>query len=156
MVFAIHGHESAVLLKANFLLFVYGTHFWMLLILYPGLPWWLSGKQSACQCGCHPWVRKIPWKRKWHLTPVFLPGKSHGWGSLVDNGQWSCKTVRQNLVTKQQQFCISSSSLFLLYFWTHLVACVILVPCWTQALGSESPNHWTAREYPVLTNYNFV
>ena len=28
------------------------------------LPWWLSGKQSACQCRRHefdPWVRKIPW-----------------------------------------------------------------------------------------------
>ena len=23
------------------------------------------------------WVRKIPWKRKWQTTPVFLPGKSH-------------------------------------------------------------------------------
>ena len=23
-----------------------------------------------------PWVRKIPWKRKWQPTPVFLPGKS--------------------------------------------------------------------------------
>ena len=25
-----------------------------------------------------PWVRKIPWKRKWQLTPIFLPVKSHG------------------------------------------------------------------------------
>ena len=38
-------------------------------------------KESTCQCrrlkGCgfNPWVRKIPWSRKWHLTPVFLPGK---------------------------------------------------------------------------------
>ena len=29
-----------------------------------------------------PWVRKIPWRRKWHPTPVFLPGKSHGQRSL--------------------------------------------------------------------------
>ena len=26
----------------------------------------------------NPWVRKIPWRRKWQLTPVFLPRKSHG------------------------------------------------------------------------------
>ena len=26
----------------------------------------------------NPWVRKIPWRRKWQPTPVFLPGKSHG------------------------------------------------------------------------------
>ena len=25
-----------------------------------------------------PWVRKIPWRRKWQPTPVFLPGKFHG------------------------------------------------------------------------------
>ena len=47
------------------------------------LPRWLSGKESTCQCRRHqrctfdPWVRKIPWSRKWLPTPVFL-GKSHG------------------------------------------------------------------------------
>ena len=29
------------------------------------------------------WVRKIPWRRKWQPTPVFLPGESHGQRSLV-------------------------------------------------------------------------
>ena len=33
--------------------------------------------------GFDPWVRKIPWRRKWQPTPVFLPGESHGWRSLV-------------------------------------------------------------------------
>ena len=45
------------------------------------LPTCLSGKESACQCRrCrfNPWVRKIPWRRKWQPTPVFLPGESHG------------------------------------------------------------------------------
>ena len=47
-----------------------------------GLPRWLSGKESACQHTGRrehrfdPWVRKIPWRRKWGPTPVFLPGKS--------------------------------------------------------------------------------
>ena len=56
-----------------------------------GLPRWLSGKESACQCrrcGFHPWVRKIPWRRKWQLTPVFLPGKSHGQRSLAGCSPW--------------------------------------------------------------------
>ena len=51
-----------------------------------GFPWWLSGKESACQCnrcGFDPWVRKVPWRRKWQPTPVFLPGKSHGQRSLA-------------------------------------------------------------------------
>ena len=46
-----------------------------------GLPRWLNGKESPWQCrklGFNPWVRKIPWRRKWLTTPVFLPGKSHG------------------------------------------------------------------------------
>ena len=30
-----------------------------------------------------PWVRKIPWRRKWQPTPVFLLGKSHGERSLA-------------------------------------------------------------------------
>jgi len=48
-------------------------------------PWWLSGKEPACHCrGCgfNPWVGKIPWKRKWQPTPVFLTGKFHGQRSL--------------------------------------------------------------------------
>ena len=30
-----------------------------------------------------PWVRKIPWRKKWQFTPVFLPGEFHGQRSLV-------------------------------------------------------------------------
>ena len=40
-----------------------------------GLPWQLNGKESACQCRrsvFDPWVKKIPWTRKWQPTPVFL------------------------------------------------------------------------------------
>jgi len=55
------------------------------------LPRWLSGKESACQCRrcCFdPWVGKIPWRRKWQPTPVFLLGESHRQRSLVGNGPW--------------------------------------------------------------------
>ena len=37
------------------------------------------------------WVGKIPWRRKWQLTPVLLPGKSHGQKSLVGYGPWGRK-----------------------------------------------------------------
>ena len=33
--------------------------------------------------GLDPWVRKIPWRRKWQLIPVVLPGEYHGQRSLV-------------------------------------------------------------------------
>ena len=48
-----------------------------------------SGKELTCQCrrcrrhGFNPWVRKIPWRRKWQPTPIFLPGKFHKERSLV-------------------------------------------------------------------------
>ena len=35
------------------------------------------------ETGFNPWLGKIPWRRKWQPTPVFLPGESHGWRSLV-------------------------------------------------------------------------
>ena len=49
------------------------------------LPWWLSIKECAGQCrrrGFDPQVGKIPWRRKWHPTPVFLPGEFHGLRTL--------------------------------------------------------------------------
>ena len=45
-----------------------------------GLPQWLIGKESTCQCmrrGFHPKVGKIPWNRKWQPIPLFLLEKSH-------------------------------------------------------------------------------
>ena len=33
--------------------------------------------------GFDPWMGKIPWRRKWQPTPVFLPGESHGQRNLV-------------------------------------------------------------------------
>ena len=39
-----------------------------------------SGLRIPLQCrirGFDPWAGKVSWRRKWHPTPVFLPGKSH-------------------------------------------------------------------------------
>ena len=49
-----------------------------------------------------PWVRKIPWRRKWQLTPEFLPGKSHGQRSLASCSPQGHKGVGHDLATKQQ------------------------------------------------------
>ena len=40
-----------------------------------------------------PWVRKILWRREWQPTPVFLPGKSHGWKSTVGYSPWGRKEL---------------------------------------------------------------
>ena len=61
------------------------------------IPRWQNGKETACQCKrcrrhkrCRfdPWVEKIPWRRKWQPTPVFLPGESHGQRSLAGYSPW--------------------------------------------------------------------
>jgi len=56
---------------------------------FPGGP---DGKESACDVGersleTDPWVEKIPWRREWLPTPVFLPGEFQGQRSLA----WSSK-----------------------------------------------------------------
>ena len=38
-----------------------------------------------------PWVGKIPWRRKWLPTPVFLPREFHGQRSLASYSQWGRK-----------------------------------------------------------------
>ena len=62
-----------------------------------GFPGGASGKESAClcrrgkRCGFDPRVGKIPWRRTWEPTLVFLPGKSHGQRSLVGYSPQGCK-----------------------------------------------------------------
>ena len=41
----------------------------------------------------NPWVGKIPWRRKWQPTPVFLPGESHGQRSPAGYSPWDCKEL---------------------------------------------------------------
>ena len=51
-----------------------------------GSPGGSAGTESTCNAGApqfDSWVRKIPWRREWLPTPIFLPGKFHGWRSLV-------------------------------------------------------------------------
>ena len=60
-------------------------------------------KNLSLQCGrpkFYPWVGKIPWRRKWQLTPVFFSEKSHGQRSLVGYSLWGRKSWTCDLVTK--------------------------------------------------------
>ena len=41
--------------------------------------------------GFDPWVGKLPWRKKWKLTPVFLLRKPHGKRSLVGYSPWCCE-----------------------------------------------------------------
>ena len=74
-----------------------GQRSWLL--FEHSFPRWLSSKESACQCRRHrrcrfnPWVRKIPWRRKWQPTPVFLPGKFHRQRTLAGYSPWGLKVL---------------------------------------------------------------
>ena len=70
-----------------------------------------SGKEPACQCrrpkrlGFNPWVRKIPWRRAWQFTPIFMPGESHRCrGALwTVDGVTERWTKTEQLTNKQEQ-----------------------------------------------------
>ena len=84
--------------------------FWTSPLFHVGHPWWSDGKVCLqyWRPEFNPWVGKICWRRKWQPTPVFLPGKSHGWRSMVGYSPWGCK----KLATTEQL--------------THVVPCMVL------------------------------
>ena len=47
-----------------------------------------------------PWIRKIPWRRAWQRTPVFLLGESQGQRSLAGYSPWGCKESDMTEVTQ--------------------------------------------------------
>ena len=85
------------------------------------LPWWLSGKEFACQCRSHrkcgfdPCVGKVPWRRTWQHTPVFLPGKCHRQRSLVGYSPWGHK---ESVMTKVfEHKCVFTGTSLNIYYW---------------------------------------
>ena len=81
-----------------------------------------SGKEPTCQCkrhkthGFHPWIRKIPWRRAWQPTPVFLPGKFHGQRSLLESADPWPHGVTQRQTRLRQ---LSMAARYRLYTHTH-------------------------------------
>ena len=122
-------------LEEHVLNLLWSTYTWIFfqyieyLSFHFGLPGWLNDKESACQCRPHrlnPWVRKIPWSRKWQRTPIFLPGKSHGQRSLAGCSPWGSQRVGRNWVSTHTfsfyQFLSAGKSLCLITdhsMWDH-------------------------------------
>ena len=102
---------------------------------------WLSGKESTYQCRFDQGFGMICWRRKWPPTLVFLPGKSHGWRSLVgycprgrnelDTTEHICKHSREG------DLRASLHPWFRLDFW-------LLVLEWQElAFSPLRPTKWT-------------
>ena len=54
------------------------------------------------------WMGKIPWRRKWHPTPIFLSGESHGQRSLADYSPLGLQRVKHDWATDTLIFSIST------------------------------------------------
>ena len=71
---------------------------------------WFSEKEPACNAGAtgdldsNPWVGKIPWRRAWQPTPVFLHGESHGQRSLAGYSPSGCKESDTTEATEHAHF----------------------------------------------------
>ena len=63
----------------------------------------LTYKYRICKrCKFNPWVRKIPWRRAWQFTLVFLSGESHGQRSLAGCGPQGHKELDMTEVTENE------------------------------------------------------
>ena len=104
-----------------------------------GLPWWLRGQSVCLQCRrsrFDPWVGKIPWRRKWQPSPVFLPVKSHGQRMWVQSLAWE-NALEKGMATH-------SSILDWRIPWTE-------EPCGLQSMGSWKVGHdWAANTHKYI------
>ena len=61
------------------------------------------------------WVGKVPWRRKWQLTPVFLPEWSHGQRSLAGYSTWGLKELNGTKWLSMHMYCWVP----LLFLWNY-------------------------------------
>ena len=91
--------------------------------LHYGLPWWLSGKESAHS----PWVGKIPWRKAQQSSLEFLPGESHGQRSLEGYSPWGYKESDMTEVTEHAHM------LYIIYI--HIYIFYIYIYIYAQSKG---------------------
>ena len=84
----------------------YHLHIW-------GFPGSTSGKEPACQCRrSKRWsfnhrVMKMPWRRAWQPTSLFLPGEPHWQRSLVCYCSYDCSQTWLKWLSMEAHICIS-------------------------------------------------
>ena len=116
--------------------------------LATGILWWVSCKESICQLRRHgfdPWVGKLPWRRAWQPTPVFLPEESpwteelgglqslgshkiqtwlsdwaHAWSWLLLGFSWT--RVQQEHTSSRSDSAICTCP------WLNLLVSVLMMP----------------------------
>ena len=142
----------------------------LLLLLWLGIPGGASGKEPACLLIQEIWIRslirKMPWRREWLTTPVFLPGKFHEQRSLTGYSPW----VHKESDMTEATWCAQSFNSFRRYeylkdFWYILIKCFPenIVPSDQQHRNIYSSPHQICTKSInvvfIFTNfivYNFV
>ena len=61
----------------------------------------------------------IPWRKKWQLTPVLLPGKPHGQRSLAGQSPWGVKELERT----QQTTVTTATTKIMCYYYYHYCCC---------------------------------
>ena len=75
------------------------------------------------------WVGKMPWRKKWQPTAVFLPGELHGQRSLVGYGPWACKDSDTTELLTYAQSSLHLLGHFLFYLWILLSSGILFQSC---------------------------
>ena len=101
------------------------------------------------RCGFDPWVEKIPWRREWLLTSVFLPQESHGQKGLAGYSLWGRKEMDTIEATKHVYFwrcwvlaAVCRISLDAASRAHSSLWCVGLSLQWPPLLRSTGSRHW--------------
>ena len=77
---------------------------------------WATVSSWACFC----WLY---WRRKWQPVPVFLPGESQGWQSLLGCRLW-CHTESDTTEATQQQ------QSFFIFGWKNIISLISVLTIW--------------------------
>ena len=129
-----------ILVLAECLFSALKHHFKVKVALFTGLPGVASGKEPACQCRRHKrrgfdsWLGKIPWRRAFQPTPVFMPGESYG--------------QRSHRVAKSQTRLKRLSRHTQLY-WQHWV--ITLSHRWSLTWSRSLNINWSGSDYQSVT-----
>ena len=125
MIATIHGISRPLILTSSITIILFGSYinFFLNSYIYSGTCG-ASGKEAVYQyrrlknLGFDPWEGKIPWRRAWQPTLVFLPQKSHGQKSLAGYSSWGHKELDMTETTYHHHEFISNITKRLIFMAT--------------------------------------
>ena len=98
------------------------------------------------------WVRKIPWRRKWQHSPVFLHEKSHGQRSVAGYSSRGHKDLYTTTLLRTHNWL---RTMFLLYYIWHIIKCFYLkynykyIALFYENIAHTIPLYWRRKCQPT-------